>query len=169
MDITDTSKSLASYLNDHWAGSALGERLADRLATKNLDTDGGKEFVKIAREIREERAILQAIRSELGIEGGDVKRTASIALALATQLKTSVGGYGALGRLFEIEALLAGVSSKRGLWVALRNYSERHPGLARFDLMGLEKQAARQAKALRQLQQRAAAEAFGAESDQPQS
>lgn len=167
--MADTSKNLASYLNDHWAGSALGQRLADRLAAKNQDNDGGKELVRIAREIKEERAILQAVRSELGIEGGDVKRAASIALALATQLKTSVGGYGALGRLFEVEALLAGVSSKRGLWVALRNYSERHPGLAAFDLIGLEKQAARQAKALRQLQERAAAEAFLAESDQPES
>lgn len=156
----DSARNLAIYLNDHLAGSLAGQMLVNRLASNNGETPWAPELSTMAQEIREERRTLRAVRAVLGVEGGVFKRVVAVAFALLTTLKTNLMGNSALGRLEELEALLAGVSSKRGLWVSLQACAAAKPELARFDLSGLEQQAARQAKTLRKLQERAAVEAF---------
>ncbi|MFN2485089.1 MAG: hypothetical protein ABR609_00470 [Acidimicrobiia bacterium] len=154
----DAARNLAIYLNDHWAGSAAGQELSRHLVARNREW--APELVALAAEIRQERQTLRALKSTLGIGGGRFKGLGSVVFAYLGRLKTNASGYSALSRLDELEALLAGVSFKRGLWVSLQACAAAKPELARFDLSGLEQQAARQAKTLRKLQERAAVEAF---------
>jgi len=154
----DAARNLAIYLNDHWAGSVAGQELSRHLVARNREW--APELVALAAEIRQERRTLRALKSTLGIGGGRFKGLGSVAFAFLGRLKTNASGYSALSRLEELEALLAGVSSKRGLWVSLQACAVVTPQLHRFDLASLEQQAVRQAETLRNLQARAAAEAF---------
>lgn len=148
------------YLNDHLAGAAAGLRLARRLAVQNQQTSWARDLSDIAQQIREDRRSLQAIRSALGIEGGAWKSVLAVGIEVVAELKMKVTGYSALCRVDELEALLAGVSSKQGLWVSLQACAPRHPTLAGFDLGELEQRAVRQIERLRAVHAEAAAMAF---------
>ncbi len=156
----DAVNYLAKYLNDHWAGSAAGRRLTRRLAIENQQTSWADELSEIASEVEEDRRSLRAIRSALGIEGGAWKSAMAVGIVLLAELKMKVTGYSALSRVDELEALLAGVSSKRGLWVSLQACVPNHTALAGFDLGELEQRAARQIERLRVIHAEAAALAF---------
>ena len=154
------SSNLAIYLNDHWAAAAAGRRVARHLAVKNRQTPWASELSVIAREIKDDRRSLGAIRSTLGIDGGAWKGALAIGLELLAELKMKLTGNAALSRVNELETLLGGVSAKRGLWVSLQSCVSTHDQLAEFDLSALEHRASRQLERLRVVHAEAAALAF---------
>ena len=95
MDMADTSKT---WLATSTITGRVGSRpkMADRLAAKNQATDSGKHGQDRPRN--QGRTGHSSSRQVGAGSREGYQANGSIALALATQLKTSVGGYGALGR-----------------------------------------------------------------------
>ncbi|MGI8517161.1 MAG: hypothetical protein ACR2ME_02285 [Acidimicrobiia bacterium] len=151
---------LAPYLNDHWAGAAAGCRLAQRLAAKSRKTSWGGQLAEIFDQIEDDKRSLREIRAALDIHGGDLKRAIAVLMGLIIRLKTGFRGYTPLSRVDELEMLMAGVSSKRGLWVSLQSCAASRPMLQGFKLVELEQRATQQIESLRAIHAEAAKLAF---------
>jgi hypothetical protein len=151
---------LAIYLNDHLAGSTAGVELARRAASSNAGTDYGSVLSGIAREIEEDREMLEALMERLGVSRDRVKSAAAWMAEKAGRLKPNghLLSYSPLSRLEEIEILLLGVTGKLSMWRALDH--ALHERLGGIELPELEARAESQRERLEALRLRAAAEAL---------
>jgi hypothetical protein len=153
---------LAIYLNDHLAGATAGAELARRAASNNAGSDYGPALSEIAREIEEDRAMLQELMDRLGVGRDRVKTSAAWLAEKAGRLKPNgrLLSYSPLSRLEEIEFLMLGVSGKLAMWRALDH--TMHERLGGLELAELEARAESQRRRLEALRLRAAAEALTA-------
>ncbi len=153
---------LAIYLNDHLAGSTAGVELARRAASNNAGTDYGPALSEIAREIEEDRAMLEELMDRLGVGRDHVKTAAAWLAEKAGRLKPNgrLLTYSPLSRLEELEFLLLGVTGKLAIWRALDH--ALHERLGGFELPELEARAESQRRRLEDLRLRAAGEALTA-------
>jgi hypothetical protein len=157
---TDPDRLLRIYLQDHYAGSAAGVRLARRCreATPEL----GHILQEVEAEIAQDRRALEAIMSRLGVSPSRFKSTLGASAELVGRLKTN----GALLRrspssaVVELEGLTAGVVTKRSLWRALATIGNERAGLDPAELEQLIERATRQIERLRDAHARAAGRAF---------
>ena len=139
------SKYLATYLNDHLAGSTVGLALARRAASENEGTPLGRFLSTLAEEIAEDRRALEELMGALSV-GTDHKKVAAAWLAeKAGRLKPNaqLRGYSPLSPLVELEALSLGIEGKRLMWRALREVADEH-GLDAARLDELATRARRQ-------------------------
>ncbi len=139
------SKYLATYLNDHLAGSTIGLELARRAASEHHDTPLGAFLAQLADEIAADRQALQELMSVVGA-GVDRKKVVVAWLAeKAGRLKPNAHLLtpSPLSPLIELEALVLGIEGKRLLWRALREVADEH-GLPADRLDELAARAARQ-------------------------
>jgi hypothetical protein len=116
------SKYLATYLNDHLAGSMVGVELARRAASENADTPLGDFLTGLAEEIEEDRAALRELMDLLEVSPDRKKLAVAWAGEKAGRLKPNAQlvGYSPLSPLIELEMLSLGIEGKRMLWVALQ-------------------------------------------------
>jgi hypothetical protein len=138
-------KLLSIYLNDHWAGSALGIELARRARTRNEGTPLGRYLEHLASEIQSDRETLERLMDELGIRRNRLKALAAGTAEKLGRVKLNgqLMGYSPLSRFLELESLYLGVTGKRELWRALqRTIGNDLPG---FDFEDLASRAERQA------------------------
>ena len=125
------SKYLATYLNDHLAGSTAGLELVKRAASENEGTPLGDFLSALTDEIADDRAALEDVMDSLGV-GTDHKKIAAAWVGEKVgRLKPNaqLRGYSPLSPLVELEALSLGIEGKRLLWVALQGVAGEH-GLA---------------------------------------
>ena len=122
------SKYLATYLNDHLAGSTAGVELARRAASENADTSLGDFLSGLAQEISEDRAALREIMDTLGVGADHKKLVVAWAGEKAGRLKPNaqLRGYSPLSPLIELEVLSLGIEGKRLLWVALQSIADEY-------------------------------------------
>ena len=153
-------KLLAIYLNDHFAGSTVGQELCKRAAGSNGGTEYGAFLEGLCAEIREDRETLRKVMRELGVREDPVKRAAAVAGERIGRLKPNgrLRGYSPLSRVVEFEALALGVTGKLALWRALRALDD--PRLAGIGLDELERRAERQQEELEQHRLHAVREAL---------
>lgn len=153
---------LQIYVNDHRAGATGGLALARRCLENNRLTELGDDLRRIVSEIEEDAETLSDIAHELAIPPNPLKRAMAAVGERIARLKLNghLRGYSPLGRLLELEALLAGIDAKRSLWRALA-CSGVASQLTRFDLDALERRATEQREVLRPHHCRAAEAAFG--------
>lgn len=161
---------LRIYLNDHLAAAAGGIRLARRVERSNRGTELGTYLKTFAEELEDDRQQLEEAIHRAEVPVNNVKRTAMVVAEIAGRVKPNgrLRGYSALSRLVELEALIAGVVMRKGLWQTLRN----RPNFAVLpddDLVRCIERAERQQCDLESHRLAAAAEAFGngAEINQP--
>ncbi|MEA2256858.1 MAG: hypothetical protein QOG35_2903 [Solirubrobacteraceae bacterium] len=116
------SKYLATYLNDHLAGSTAGIELVRRAATENRDNDLGRFLSSLEREIASDRQTLQELMAALGVGADRKKIVAAWVSEKVGRLKPNAQllGYSPLSPLVELEALSLGIEGKRLMWVALQ-------------------------------------------------
>jgi hypothetical protein len=115
----DAAGQLAIYLNDHRAGAEGAEALARRSARSNADNVVGEYLGgQFLTELRDDRALLETLREQLGVLPNPAKQSAARLAELVgrAKLNGAVTGPTALGRVLELEALISGVASKRQLW-----------------------------------------------------
>jgi hypothetical protein len=139
------SKYLATYLNDHLAGSTVGLELVRRAASENDGTPLGHFLAGLAEEIAEDRRALEEIMETLGVATDRKKVAAGWLVEKAGRLKPNaqLRGYSPLSPLVELEALSLGIEGKRAMWRALREIADEHElDAARLD--ELAKRARRQ-------------------------
>ncbi len=160
-DHPETRRMLEIYLRDHHGGSTAGVALARRCRRANEGTEWSETLAELETEIAEDQDTLQSMMSELGIAPSPLKSAAGAVGELVGRLKSNGRwwGYSPLSRLIELEALAAGVATKRNLWRALRHLDRNDVvGASRLD--GLIERAGSQLERIRMAHDRAAAVTF---------
>jgi hypothetical protein len=154
----DPKKMLSIYLDDHWAGAGAGLSLAKRLAAENEGTQWYAEIRRVADAIDEDQRTLGRLRETYAGGGFSVKRMLAQGAERVGRLKLngSLVGYTPLARVLELEALIAGVKSKRLLWRSLR----RTDVAQNVDLDYMESRAKEQIDTLISIHKEASAIAF---------
>ena len=158
-------KLLGIYMNDHLAGATVGMELSRRARGSNEGTAYGDVLERIAKEIEEDREVLQGLMSRLEIKRDHAKVAVGWLGEKFGRLKPNgrLLGYSPLSRLVELEALSLGIAGKVSLWEALKEVAAEESRLDAEELGRLADRAERQRKEVWQLRQRAAREAFAAE------
>jgi hypothetical protein len=137
---------LELYLRDHLAGATAGLALAQRLAGNNAGTEYGEPLRRIAAEVAEDRAVLEAVMREVGAQPSRSRNLGGWIMERLARLKTNqrLWGYSPLSRIQELESLIIGVNGKRELWRSLERVSHSRDGLARFEFAALADRAEQQ-------------------------
>jgi hypothetical protein len=143
-------KYLRIYLQDHLAGATTGVELARRARGSNEGTEYGPSLERIADEIEADRRQLEGIMEDLGFGAGRLK------------LNGELTNYSPLSRMVELEGLIAGITGKRAMWVALLELAPGEPRLDAALLERLRDRADEQRDTVEELRQKAAREAFAA-------
>jgi hypothetical protein len=134
---------IALYVQDHLALSLGGVRLAERALGENRDTPFGEFLARLLPELREDRETLKALATALGGARSTVKEALVFAGELVGRLKSNgrLLGYSPLSRVWELEGLMAGTESRRGLWRLLARAQKSDARLKAFDFARLEARA----------------------------
>ena len=140
------SDALATYLNDHLAGSVAALELIDTLAAHEEDRPLAQTLRGLYREISADQETLRAIIGRLDASESSVKRAAAWLGEKAGRVKLALAAreHPALARLEGLEALAMGIQGKRGLWRGLAQVAEGDPRLAGPSYGELEVRAAAQ-------------------------
>lgn len=112
---------LTIYLNDHLAGATAGVELVRRAASENQESEFGPVLQELSAEIEHDREELIAIITGLGFPVDRAKVALGWTAEKVGRLKPNgrLRGYSPLGRMLELEGLLAGIHAKQALWRAL--------------------------------------------------
>jgi hypothetical protein len=113
-----TREHLATYLNDHLAGSNVLLEILDHLAA---ETSSGPTFAGLRNDISEDRHELKAIMNRLHMVESRVRKAGSWIAERFAELKLEVDDEpnGPLRRLERLELLAMGIHGKVALWKAL--------------------------------------------------
>ncbi len=135
---------LTIYLNDHLAGATAGVELARRATRENAGSEFGLELRELCAEIEHDREELIAIISGLGYPVDRAKVALGWTAEKLGRMKPNgrLRGYSPLGRLLELEGLLAGIHAKQALWRALLGTGNADPQRLEDLLTRAEDQAA---------------------------
>jgi hypothetical protein len=138
--------NLASYLNDHLAGSVGALELLDRL----IDTYEGKPLGSFFRELRSDierdQEKLRELIQRVGADESAVRKAGAWLVEKISRVKMPVSESSddEMGLFLALEALALGIQGKKSLWLALQAASQARPQLARLDYAALEKRAVEQ-------------------------
>jgi hypothetical protein len=141
-----SKEELTIYLNDHLAGSVGALELVDHL----IETYKGKSLEQFFKDLRSEinadQDTLQDLIEKLGKKESAVRKAGAwVAEKLSrAKIRLSDSEKGQMGLLHALEALVLGITGKRGLWTALAAAADNVPQLRELDYVRLEKRAAEQ-------------------------
>jgi hypothetical protein len=125
--MSDRTRPLATYLNDHLAGAAAGSNLARSIASANVGTAQEAPTRQLAEQIDEDRQKLLEIIDQLGISRQAIKEAVGLLSEKVSKLKLSAMGSPGLAQFLRLEALIAGVTAKRQLWRTLKKLDLEAP------------------------------------------
>lgn len=111
---------LATYLNDHLAGSTAALELLEHLERTHPDL--APFLAALRRDIADDRRELEALMARVGAAPGAARRAAAWVAEKVARLKLSVDdpSGGGLRLLESLEAVAIGIHGKGALWRALR-------------------------------------------------
>jgi hypothetical protein len=129
-------------------GAEAGSRLATRLARH--DPTANHVLRGIDREIDDDKEQLQRLMDKLGIRPSALNRMSPPAGELGNRVKLRPGHVDepSASWLLALEALTAGVETKRRLWPNLQSIADIEPRLRIVDLDGLLARAVHQLRVL---------------------
>jgi hypothetical protein len=134
---------LATYLNDHLAGSVAAVELLEHLAERHGGTDLEIFFRELHREIEGDQSVLEHLLTSVGARESSLKQVAAWVAekAVRTKLRLARASNPEL-ELFEgLETLVLGVLGKRALWRALAVVARGNELLAGHDFDALSRRA----------------------------
>jgi hypothetical protein len=134
--------ALATYLNDHLAGSVSAIELVERVIRENEGQLLARRLDEVLKEIRKDQEVLRDLIERAGSQENPLKKAGAWLAEKAGRVK--LGGTAdpaGLSRMEALEALAMGIHAKRGLWRALRVVVSKHPSLYGLDLDLLERRA----------------------------
>ncbi|MGB7923674.1 MAG: hypothetical protein WCF57_10560 [Pyrinomonadaceae bacterium] len=137
------NEHIATYLNDHLAGSVVAIELLEHLEAAHEGTEISSFVVKLRADIEADRRELESLMERLGITQSPARKASAWMAEKITQIKLRLDDpAGGAFRLFEaLEAVEIGIEGKRGLWRALQVASENAPGLRGVDYERLAQRA----------------------------
>ena len=129
---------LATYLNDHLAGSAAAIELLDHLEKEHAGTQIAMLAVGLREDIAADRRELEALMARLGISQSTPRKATAWLAEKATQLKLKLDDPqgGGLRLLETFEALSLGIEGKRLLWRSLKTAAVYNSELQGTDYQG---------------------------------
>jgi hypothetical protein len=152
-------KALASYLNDHLAGSVAAIELLDHLIKEQTGQSLEKFLVDLRNDVHADQEVLQNLIRKLGLEESSVRKAGAWIVEKIGQAKIALS-RDSVGLLQALEALALGVTGKKLLWRALRTIEAELTQLQGIDLSRLEQRAADQFERLEKERLHLSREAF---------
>lgn len=137
---------MATYLNDHLAGSVMALELLDHLEATHSESELSTFFKQLRADVTADRDELQRLMDHLDIGESRTRKASAWLAEKTTELKLRFDDPedGSL-RLFEsLEALSLGIEGKRSLWIALTAAAEKSPSLRILDYGRLTQRAQNQ-------------------------
>jgi hypothetical protein len=134
---------IATYLNDHLAGSVVAVELMENLETVYADTPVAGFIAELHADIEADRQELKDLMNRLKVSESTTRKASAWLTEKLTELKLRLDDStrGDL-RLFEsLEALSLGIEGKRCLWLALSAAAEVSPQLRIADYERLKQRA----------------------------
>jgi hypothetical protein len=159
---------LATYINDHLAGSAYAVDLVEFLR----DTYDGQELGQFAawllREIAADREVLQGLAERVGGGSNSMKEFTTWLGEKISRLKLGHGANDGLGLFEALEFLEIGIHGKLKLWRAFAVVAPGNPRLAGVDFEHLANRAEKQREEVERRRLHLARFVFGADRDKRQ-
>jgi hypothetical protein len=137
------NEHIATYLNDHLAGSVVAIELLEHLEAAHAETDIGRFAAELRADVSADRRELEALMESLQVTESRTRKVSAWLSEKMTELKLRLDdpGDGALRLLEALEAVSLGIEGKLGLWRALAAASEGAPPLQEFDYERLAQRA----------------------------
>lgn len=137
------NEHIATYLNDHLAGSVVAIELLEHLEAAHAGTDVGRFAAELRADVSADRRELEALMESLHVAESRTRKASAWLSEKMTELKLRLDdpGDGALRLLEALEAVSLGIEGKLGLWRALAAASEGAPSLQGFDYDRLAQRA----------------------------
>lgn len=157
------AQPLATYLNDHLAGSTAALELLEHLERARAGTAVARFAADLRADIEADRRELEGLMGRLQVPVSRVRSAMAWLSEKGAELKLRLDdpACGAL-RLLEIfDAVSVGIEGKRLLWRALASAAERRPELGGLDYARLEQRAQEQRQRVEHERLEAAREALG--------
>lgn len=153
-------KELASYLNDHLAGSISALELIAHWAEAHKGEPLGSFFVETEREIKADQKTLRDVMRTLGIEESKVRQAGAWVAEKVGRARLVIAGdeAGSLGLVLTLEGLIMGVTGKKLLWRALA--AVKLPGLNGYNFEELQRRAEQQVERIEAERISAVSQAF---------
>ncbi len=138
------NKHLATYLNNHLAGSVTALELLSSLETAQANPDMARFASELHAEIEADQQELEDLMQRLQITKSGPRQAGGWLAEKVMQIKLRLDdpADGALHLLESLEVLAVGIEGKRGLWRALA--AAAVPGLQLTDYERLTKRAEEQ-------------------------
>jgi hypothetical protein len=137
---------LATYLNDHLAGSIGAIEMIEHLV-KTYEGRPIEQFCKeLCADVSSDQNELRDLMSTLEVNESSVRKASAwVAEKLSRpKLEPSSDGASGVGLLQALEGLVLGIKGKEGLWRAFEAVKKSRPQLERFDFERLKQRAIEQ-------------------------
>jgi hypothetical protein len=139
-------KDIATYLNDHLAGSAVALELLEHLEAAYVGTDVGQLAAELRADVAMDRQELEKLMSRLHVGESRTRKAMAWLTEKVTEIKLRLEdpAGGALHLLEALEALSLGIEGKRSLWLALAAAAKDSPAFRVTDYEALVRRAEEQ-------------------------
>jgi hypothetical protein len=137
---------IATYLNDHLAGSVVALELLEHLEAAHAGTDLGRFAARLRADVAADRRELEALMERLDAGQSRTRKASAWLAEKVTEFKLRLDDRtgGALHRLEALEAVALGIDGKSALWRALAAAAENEPLLRLADYERLKQRAEEQ-------------------------
>jgi hypothetical protein len=132
-------KELATYLNDHLAGSVGAIELLDHLIKAQSGQRLEKFLIDLRDDVSADQEVLRDLIRKFDLEESAVRKAGAWFVEKLGQAKIDMAGD--LGLLQALEGLALGITGKKLLWRALQTVEASHPQLQGVGLAALEQRA----------------------------
>ncbi len=161
-----TNESLATYLNDHLAGSVVALELLDHLEEDDAGTAEASILADVHADILADRQELEAFMTQRGIAVSEARKATGWLVEKLSEIKLRLDdpGDGELRQLEALETVSLVIAGKQALWDALAAAAEDAPELGGLDYARLARRAEAQREVVERLRLHAAKEVLSSRS-----
>jgi hypothetical protein len=138
-----SSETLATYLNDHLAGSVAAVEMLGHLAELRRGTEQEGLFLELRTEVEQDQTVLRQMLGALGEKESRTRKAAAWITEKLGRVKLRLDdpGDGELQVLEALETLGLGIQGKLALWRSLVAVADLNPQLRVLDFGRLEQRA----------------------------
>lgn len=155
------NEHLATYLNDHLAGSVVALELLQHLETEHAGKSLERFFADLRGDVAQDAEQLEALMERLGVAPSRTRRASAWLAEKVTQVKLWVDDPhgGELRLLQALEFLALGIEGKKSLWDTLAAVADE-ARLGGFDYARLTQRAEEQKSRVEEQRMAAARQAL---------
>jgi hypothetical protein len=156
------NEHLATYLNDHLAGSAGALELLDRMIDHYEEQPIEQFCRQIRGEVSGDQAELRRMMKSIDVKESNLRKAGAWVAEKFSRVKLKLDGEATadLGLVQALESLVLGIKGKEGLWRALASVQADWPQWQHLDFQVLEKSAREQGARVDEKRVNAAREVF---------